>query len=78
KPRTKRLEAVGPTTPSEKHADWQATVKAMLPGLVDQHASENKIKTQAAIKELAASLGFPGEQWTQLRDAYLSKKPPRS
>lgn len=70
RPESQRLEAVGPVRPSEKLAQWQAVAKAMLPRFVDDYASERGVAVQTAIKELAPSLGFAGDQWTKLRDAY--------
>lgn len=58
---------------------WRSFVEAMLPRLVDDYAAQHGLPTQAAIKQLAPTLGYPGEQWTRLRDAYKrAKQQPQS
>jgi hypothetical protein len=69
------------TTDAAKLAQWQNFTKSILPGLIDDHAKAIGVPTQTAIKHLAPTLGFEGDQWTQLRDAYdraVGKKKVRS
>lgn len=51
-------------------AIMQQNVEALLPRLVDDYAVQKGLPTQTAIRQLAPALGYPGEQWHRLRDAY--------
>lgn len=70
-PQEHRIDLLRATSPRE----WmQVAVEALLPGIVDDHMAQHSLPAQTAIKQLARTFGYPGEQWTRFRDAYKRAK----
>ena len=73
-PKRNQSSVLGSTSRAAELAQWQRITKSALPELVDDYAASKNLAPQTAIKQLAQVLGFEGDQWTRLRDAYDKAK----